>query len=99
MDEYGIRTPLPSDEWRKQSKKKDTRRWCKGHEGREHKPVIEMSKWPYQRGAGCHAHVEGDRFWWPMDKHGYTCYHQVNCEVCGKRLQDTPERCPDNRLQ
>ena len=96
-DPNNQKAPAESDEWKPTPGKKDTRKWCKGHPGREHKPTVVMGKWAVgYKSFTCKPRTGADRFWWPMDKHGWMCFHEVVCEVCKKRLADTPDRCPEN---
>lgn len=76
---------------RKPRAKKDTRKWCKGVEGREHVPVLTV-----QHGRSpCFVVGAYDRetcTW--IDNGQWICYHLIACEACGKHLvENTP--CPD----
>jgi hypothetical protein len=81
-------------------RRKDTRRWCGGHEGREHDLIIVRDRyvllWPsllcgwrvyYRRGRPSPR---------PEDRH-WTCHHIQKCQACGKILQRflKPRDCPD----
>lgn len=70
---------------RRPRRKKDTRRWCKGREGREH--VSAITKHGYHARSGCQRAVGGDEERW-------ICWHVEACTVCGKILRDTVP-CPD----
>lgn len=67
--------------------KKDTKRWCKGKQGNEHKPaIVKISQF--------------ERFAWscnPASWHG--CFHHEVCSVCGKELRYSidPSECPDRK--
>jgi hypothetical protein len=98
-DDYGYRIPkLDPDakerRERPQRKKKDTRKWCKGVVGREHKPEIVFDtrfrspcgwapKWAWQ--------LPGKKWW--------MCHHIEKCTVCGKHMRQLWEvkadECPD----
>ena len=73
--------------------KKNKRRWCGGHEGREHIPIITKSTW-----AGGFQCRYTDQKW--RKKHYttgtvYACYHEVTCEKCHKTLRYKSDSCPD----
>jgi hypothetical protein len=42
---------------RPQRARKDRRRWCGGHVGREHVPVVRMSKWGRYHDTAGHEHA------------------------------------------
>jgi hypothetical protein len=74
-------------------RRKNTRRWCRGVEGREHDPEItipENRRVPWNR--PCHPST------WLRSL--YSCRHVEQCRVCGKVLRegwqlDHPAECPD----
>jgi len=74
--------------------KKDRKRWCGGHEGREHIPVITKATWA--GGFQC-----GYRKWsWnrsgaPLTGTSYSCWHEVTCQKCHKTLKYRSDSCPD----
>lgn len=79
-------------------RKKDTKRWCKGKEGRAHQTEIRMSHWGYRTPCGpapewargrSHWFYGGDGTWW--------CMHQEVCTICGKviRRKIGADECPD----
>lgn len=80
---------------RKAMTKKDTRRWCRGHEGREHLTHV-IAQWG--EGYTCRpsrswTRVRGTVDQWQRSERWF-CQHVVACAVCGKHLA-TAERCPD----
>lgn len=96
---HGEPTPA-SDEWTpvKHHTHKDTKKWCKGKEGREHEPAVEgqqSSSWV------CRPRVE----WWTTTKWMYKhykdrpwfCTHRVVCQKCRKVLEHSIpwQECPD----
>lgn len=76
------------------TKKKNTRRWCKGKIGRKHVLVTTRPE-----GKDCHW-VEWQVHGRPNDPYRwYACNHQIICEKCGKILKDSlAKECPD-RIQ
>ena len=98
-------------EQRPHRSRKDRKRWCGGHVGREHVPTIRLSKWgrywadtnsPH---AGCKwiekHHWEftlTSREWVGTGEYRWRCRHEVGCERCGKVLggqMGVGRRCPD----
>jgi len=89
------------EEVRPQRGKKNTRKWCKGKEGREHKPETVRSTFyngPLFEKKDCHFvthHVikNGERV--PLPPR-WVCYHDVRCTECGKVLESflPMEKCP-----
>ncbi len=83
--------------------KKDTRRWCKGREGREHSLVIQIPPNTYYR-RSCGWRVQPYVNVW-SDRDYYECAHVELCAGCGKIfrrhynwLSDTElrdEECPN----
>lgn len=78
-DRMGRPEPQPQ-----QRAKKDKKRWCKGHVGREHDPVI----------------VKQEGYWHdkPCSNDGwFGCHHTEKCENCGRRLRYflDPKDCPE----
>lgn len=84
-DEYG--DPRPA---RSRSKYKNTRKWCRGKEGVEHSPIVEISR-PFHSIPNA---ICGNS---PNTNYNM-CYHHVACENCGKELQFTPDICPTTGL-
>lgn len=72
----------------KPRKHKDTKRWCKGIQGREHVLVTVMGKNDYfNRGCGDFGYMFLGSTW--------VCHHEVKCENCGKVLDSwLGDRCP-----
>lgn len=75
--------------------KKNKKRWCGGHEGREHVPIITKSK--SVGGWQCGFRPE---FWaWRSKQMArgivYTCWHEVTCQKCCKTLRYRSDSCPD----
>lgn len=72
--------PLADDSWRKVRGKKDRRRWCGGHPGREHEPVIVVSNYLARPGFGvCRFPQWAPQRWW--------CRHRRQCSRCGRILE------------
>ncbi len=71
---------------------KNTKKNCKGKRGRKHTPRITWSYWARWRldrhGVACCPSN------WNTD--GWTCYHQLSCDRCGKILIPflPKEQCP-----
>lgn len=85
--------------------KKDTRRWCGGHKGREHEPEIVLDKYVASLRR---FRVEPERakcawtLWFVRGdlvntRPHFSCGHQRRCATCGKVLdfRVLPEQCPD----
>lgn len=74
--------------------RKDTKRWCHGKIGVEHKPVIGL-KHGWEASLGCKPTNEWQRKLWP--KRLWACVHDERCEHCGKilRRQIEAAECPD----
>jgi hypothetical protein len=75
--------------------RKDTKRWCKGRYGREHRPVVQFSNWAsywIERGRTCHE-TSGASTWM---RESWRCFHEITCERCGKILNYSvpKEQCP-----
>lgn len=74
--------------------KKNTRAWCKGKPGLEHKPVIVFRS--SERGA-CHLAQGWQLSIWPDEP--WECAHREECGSCGKILRDHDKlagaECPD----
>lgn len=83
--------------------KKNTKTWCKGKVGREHKLVIAVPDNAYHhRPCGWY----NQRFLLGEDETRYNCNHVELCEVCGKVMRRyyywykpapgsmTPQECP-----
>lgn len=112
MDYVDGRELAEDEMWRKEagepdaphrSGHKDTRRWCKGKEGREHTLAIEIPPNAWKRGCAWVDHVilgtEGSKPWW-------NCQHVELCTACGKQFRHShawmvdstglrPEECPE----
>lgn len=100
-----------SPEVPKHRSRKDRKRWCGGHIGREHVPVIRMSKlglyWLAQRpdkpvcGWLEQHHWEVSvlgRAWVGTGEWKWRCQHEEGCDRCGKilgGLLGVGKRCPD----
>ena len=92
--------------------RKDRKRWCGGHVGREHQPAIVLSKLgQYRRARARHDGRGSMRFcgWrndWLARLYGvewiWDCEHEERCTACG-RVMSPPlglldrRRCPDYR--
>lgn len=64
------------------SRRKDTRRWCRGKEGVEHRVEVRLF-----RDVSCRA--------WDTPSAGWVCFHERVCVECGRRLGLLrPEECP-----
>jgi hypothetical protein len=64
---------------------KNTRTWCKGKVGREHKPEAVV---PANAGRGCHETGWFDRESGHWQDRGYwDCRHVIACADCGKVLK------------
>lgn len=76
-------------------RRKDTRRWCRGHPGREHQPqTIRGSRY------GIWADKCGPRRGWLRRPAGpWLCWHEIRCQACSKVLVYSfsmkPGQCPD----
>lgn len=87
--------PAPDPDPVRTRRRKNTRKWCKGIEGREHTPEIVEAKWTTRECRDYPQHVA----WWL--KKGSTdtwwCQHQRACSQCGKILDYflEPAECPD----
>lgn len=86
--------PAPDTPMGGPRKRKNTKRWCKGKEGREHIPEIVWAKWDI--GRGCEPRPAYMSMWFYGDG-PWVCRHQEVCGVCGKVLQFLldPKLCPD----
>lgn len=67
--------------------KKDTKRWCRGKEGKEHTLAIEMNPMWMSLGRTCQ---QAERWF-------NGCYHEELCTTCGKvtRWAIPFNECPD----
>lgn len=91
----------PDDEVsaRRRPGKKDTARWCRGRQGREHTPVVEVDpKLAWMSGRPCGPVNAGGMFG-IFDQ----CKHHQVCAVCGKVLVGWWDRrmgtlCPDRAV-
>lgn len=68
--------------------RKDTKRWCRGKEGREHQPEMVRHHQHGHHDRDCH-----ESSWW---KGGWWCYHASRCRICGKYVDSSlpKEQCP-----
>jgi hypothetical protein len=86
---------VTKERWPPERKRKNTKRWCKGKVGREHKPVKQWSHLAHYRlargGPVCTTSS------WLSS--GWSCYHELACSTCGKILVQflSKEECPDAR--
>jgi hypothetical protein len=86
------RRRIDQDPERYGHKKKNTRRWCKGKEGREHVTELRPSKWlQWHKIAGYNC---GWSRW--SKRRRWSCTHTVVCINCEKILewQLPKEKCP-----
>lgn len=92
----GDKDPLhPSMRERPASKKKNTRRWCRGKPGVEHTPMIELDSGGQQR-------VRDGKdacYQWPYSSWDrWVCRHHEICTTCGKILKRSfGIKCPDKK--
>lgn len=74
---------------------KDTKHWCKGKEGRQHKPKIvipaNLSNW-WKDPCGWYEIAAND-----LRLH-YTCHHVELCSECGKVLRRNYSWLPQTKL-
>lgn len=76
---------------RKSGNRKNTRRWCKGVEGREHVSDIRMSN----HGKMLESFGSGESCSMWNDGGSWHCSHERACMVCGKVLDWTlGDKCP-----
>lgn len=73
---------------RNRSRRKDTKRWCRGKEGVEHDLVLTRF---HDLACRPRTAVGGQKVeWW--------CFHRPRCRVCGKFLRFVdPADCPDRK--
>lgn len=76
-------------------RKKDTKRWCRGVTGREHKLGVQMSNWGNWSGRTC-GPLPVYRNKTPYFEGAWQCRHEIACQVCGKVLREWLDRtgCP-----
>ena len=90
------RVPAERTEVRRQRARKDRKRWCGGHVGREHTPETVVSHWAKAWGGKCR--IVKTRLaapYGPPTVPNYViCYHAVRCSRCGKYLQNVVDECP-----
>lgn len=80
--------------------RKNTKRWCKGKVGREHKRALRASQklsrtytcgWSSSIWRNAFRQNGGNSFW--------DCYHEEYCTACGKIMRDPWQlgdtECPD----
>lgn len=74
------------------SKRKDTRRWCRGKVGVEHVLVIQKASWSRNFPCRMFSYRRGPNF--PA---AWVCRHQRACENCGKIIDHSikVDECPD----
>lgn len=74
----------------RKKRRKNTRRWCKGVEGREHKPALRLTNmaqiWLSRGRTVC-----------AQSSHRSWCDHERYCTECGKIIDYflPREQCPD----
>jgi len=73
------------------SKRKNTKRWCKGKPGREHDPKVELNRRIFGYALDNNRECGGKS---PLGTKVF-CYHHVVCTKCGKELKYRPDSCPD----
>jgi hypothetical protein len=76
---------------RRPKAKKNTKRWCRGKEGREHVPMLMMRRW----GLPCDFRPS----WRDQSKNVWRCNHNEICSTCGKQIRYSIQRdeCPEFR--
>lgn len=81
---------LNAEDWKKAPGRKDTTRWCGGHVGREHEPVVSMRPGAHVQACGVRPSlIHPERSTWH-------CSHNISCADCHKVLDvATAEDCPD----
>lgn len=91
-----LRAPAATDEWPRTPARKDKKRWCGGHVGRVHQPVVVKDK-NLTSFTDCHiveARRDGIHH---RDGTVWSCIHHTVCSVCGRTIEwvwgNTP--CPD----
>jgi len=89
-----VRAVAIAEPERKPPGRKDTRQWCKGREGREHRPEIVFAPPPAFRPETARCCEWGT--WRAMDVR-WSCHHQLQCTACGKILPGRlpAASCPD----
>jgi hypothetical protein len=84
--------------------RKNTRRWCRGKSGVEHKPVVQLTNWGERHRTTdstrtCHWDQHWRRVRDQTVKSGpwyWYCDHEEVCSGCGKILDSSPcEKCPE----
>lgn len=75
--------------------RKDTKKWCRGKEGKPHTPILVMQHYSPNWVCTPHTYTEGRR--WP--DWGTGCRHMEICAECGKQLRwSIPQsECPTIR--
>jgi hypothetical protein len=75
--------------------KKNTKRWCRGKEGREHIPMISDPRW----GFPCQWRPAWGRLKDSSNAKRWSCSHHEICSTCGKELRYSIQRdeCPEFR--
>lgn len=93
------------DGWERATKapaKKNTKKWCKGKTGVEHKPEIRKSR--YHASMGDKAFCRWVPRWtgwrsggWDYKNPRWLCFHEEFCTTCGKITRHTIDReeCPE----
>ena len=81
--------PVP-EEPRPQRARKDTKHWCKGKVGREHKPELIVHHAYSSIMMRCHE------LKWMTWSGQWSCRHAFKCTACGKYTKTwlTREECP-----
>ncbi len=79
-------------------RRKNTKRWCRGKEGREHVVVVARDSYFSDENRWKCGMV---RSWKNRDEWVWRCFHILRCENCGKILErgdgylGQGEKCPD----
>lgn len=87
----GSRNDVPYPGVRRGRARKDRQRWCGGHEGRAHEPVI------VEHPDGVHTRCEPAPAFWERNGWGtWRCIHRLECARCHRVLerQIDPDSCP-----
>jgi len=96
--------PIP-ERVRPQRRKKNTRLWCGGKEGREHQPeIVRHHYYALWAEKDCHwwerwTYANGEKVQRKPDT--WSCLHAERCTVCGKYLKVflPQEECPTWQAQ
>lgn len=74
--------------------KKNRKRWCGGHEGREHIPVVTKSNYAGGFQCGYRKYAWG-AYRYKVSGVEYSCWHEISCQKCHKTLKYRSDSCPD----